>query len=175
MTGWALPLMYVNVININIEDEMELTQRLDDFGKPAWIGLMILGFIIFWPVGLAILGYLIWSGRMGCSSKGMQKNWGCGWGRSRRDEAGSGDGANSAMSRSMRAWSRHAPASGNRAFDEYRAETMRRLEDEFDEFQGFLDQLRQARDKKEFDKFMASRAKTVDGEAGTEESGKAAK
>ena len=39
---------------------------------------------------------------------------------------------------------------------------MRRLEEEFDEFQGFLDQLRAARDKKEFDQFMKSRKKTVD-------------
>ena len=31
--------------------------RLDDFGKPAWIALMIVSFIVFWPVGLAVLGY----------------------------------------------------------------------------------------------------------------------
>ena len=23
--------------------------RVDDFGKPAWITLMVLGFIVFWP------------------------------------------------------------------------------------------------------------------------------
>jgi hypothetical protein len=38
---------------------------------------------------------------------------------------------------------------------------MRRLEEEFDEFQGFLEQLRAARDKKEFDRFMKSRDRTV--------------
>jgi hypothetical protein len=133
---------------------MELVQRIDEYGKPAWITLMILGFIIFWPIGLAILGYLIWSNRMGCSKRNKHRShkW--------SDENGSRSGGG--FSRAMRAWKRHAPVSGNRAFDEYRADTIRRLEEEFDDFQGFLDQLRAARDKKEFDSFMASRDKNVD-------------
>ena len=45
---------------------MGIVEKLDDIGKPAWIGLMVFGFIVFWPFGLAILGYLFWSGRMGC-------------------------------------------------------------------------------------------------------------
>ena len=49
-------------------------------------------------------------------------------------------------------------SSGNRAFDEYREETLRRLEDEQREFTEFLDRLRHARDKAEFDQFMAERA-----------------
>lgn len=40
--------------------------RMDDFGRPAWIALMVAGFILFWPVGLAILAFMLWSGRMGC-------------------------------------------------------------------------------------------------------------
>jgi hypothetical protein len=48
-------------------------------------------------------------------------------------------------------------SSGNRAFDEYRAETLRRLEDEQKEFGAFLDRLRFAKDKAEFDQFMAER------------------
>ncbi len=47
--------------------------------------------------------------------------------------------------------------SGNRAFDEYRAETLRRLEDEEKEFKEFLNQLRFAKDKAEFDDFLANR------------------
>ena len=46
---------------------------------------------------------------------------------------------------------------GNRAFDEYREETLRRLEDEASEFSSFLDRLRHAKDKAEFDQFMAER------------------
>jgi len=45
--------------------------------------------------------------------------------------------------------------SGNRAFDEYRDETLRRLEEEQREFKAFLDRLRHAKDKAEFDQFMA--------------------
>ena len=122
---------------------MELTAKLDDYGKPAWIGVMVLGFIVFWPVGLAILAYMIWSGRMGF--------WKCGGpGRWHRADA----------SRSQRQggrWSRNNDTSGNAAFDEYREETLRRLEDEQTEFQGFLERLRHAKDKAEFDAFMAER------------------
>jgi hypothetical protein len=48
-------------------------------------------------------------------------------------------------------------SSGNRAFDEYRADTLRRLEDEQREFLEFLERLRHAKDKAEFDQFMAER------------------
>ena len=48
-------------------------------------------------------------------------------------------------------------STGNRAFDEYREETLRRLEEEVDEFQAFLQRLRHAKDKAEFDQFMAER------------------
>jgi hypothetical protein len=53
--------------------------------------------------------------------------------------------------------SRPSQTRGNRAFDEYRAETLRRLEDEQREFEKFLDRLRMARDKAEFNRFMADR------------------
>jgi Protein of unknown function (DUF2852) len=49
-------------------------------------------------------------------------------------------------------WSQ--PTSGNRAFDEYRADTLRRLEQEQHEFLDFLARLRSAKDKTEFDQFM---------------------
>ena len=48
-----------------------------------------------------------------------------------------------------------SPSSGNRAFDEYRVETLRRLEEEQVEFREFLDRLRHAKDKEEFDQFMS--------------------
>ena len=37
---------------------------LDDKGKGAWIAAMVLAFILFWPLGLALLAYMIWSKRM---------------------------------------------------------------------------------------------------------------
>ena len=48
-------------------------------------------------------------------------------------------------------------SSGNNAFDEYRADTLRRLEEEEKEFHEFLNRLRAAKDKSEFDQFMADR------------------
>jgi Protein of unknown function (DUF2852) len=55
-------------------------------------------------------------------------------------------------------------STGNRAFDEYRAETLRRLEEEQQEFMAFLDRLRHARDRAEFDQFMAERGRRPDGD-----------
>jgi hypothetical protein len=52
--------------------------------------------------------------------------------------------------------------SGNRAFDEYRTETLQRLEDEQREFKEFLERLRHAKDKAEFDQFMSDRRQRPD-------------
>jgi len=52
---------------------------------------------------------------------------------------------------------RPTQGSGNRAFDEYRAETLRRLEEEQKDFAAFLERLRFAKDKAEFDQFMTDR------------------
>jgi hypothetical protein len=51
----------------------------------------------------------------------------------------------------------HSPANGSSAFDEYRAETLRRLEREQGEFQEFVEHLRMAKDKAEFDQFVTER------------------
>ena len=54
-------------------------------------------------------------------------------------------------------WWGTPPSSGNRAFDDYRTETLRRLEEEQREFKEFLERLRFAKDRSEFDQFMADR------------------
>ena len=128
----------------------EIVMRLDDWGKPAWIALMVAGFIVFWPIGLALLAFLIWSGRMGCRSYGSER-----WQSRFADKM---DRMDDKMSRWGRRWGRHAgPSSGNVAFDEYREETLRRLEEEQKEFRDFLDRLRFAKDRSEFDQFMTDR------------------
>ena len=111
--------------------------KLDDLGKPAWIAVTIFGFMVWWPIGLATLAFIIGSGRMGCGHRFRHFSWG--------GQPGGFRGT---------PWS---PSSGNRAFDEYRAETLRRLEEEQKEFRDFLDRLRMAKDKAEFDQFMADR------------------
>jgi len=138
---------------------MPIAAKLDEFGKPAWIALIVLGFWVFWPLGLAILVFTIWSGRMGCGYHGGQDHWQrkmerlqrkMDWMRSRM--SGNPWGGNPWGGNPWR-----APSSGNRAFDEYRAETLKRLEEEQREFREFLDRLRMAKDKSEFDQFMTER------------------
>jgi hypothetical protein len=48
---------------------------------------------------------------------------------------------------------------GNSSFDAYRANVLHRLEDEQKTFVSFLDRLRDAKSKSEFDAFMADRAR----------------
>ena len=91
---------------------------------------------------------------MGCGYQGQHGHWQHKMERMQRKmdwmRAKMGGGAGGAP------WS-HGPSSGNRAFDEYRSETLRRLEDEQREFRDFLDRLRMAKDKAEFDQFMSER------------------
>lgn len=123
----------------------DMVLKLDDMGRPAWLALMIVSFILFWPLGLAVLAFLLWSGRMGhgwnCGGRGRwQQRFADKW--DRRGEAWRGSGFSS---------------SGNRAFDEYREATLKRLEDEQREFRDFLERLRMAKDRSEFDQFMSER------------------
>jgi hypothetical protein len=59
--------------------------------------------------------------------------------------------------RQLQDWRRESQTSNNQAFDEYRTATLRRLEEEQHEFREFLSRLQMAKDKAEFDGFMASR------------------
>ena len=130
---------------------------LDDIGKPAWIALMVVSFILFWPAGLVVLGFLIGSGRMRCWTSRRGGNWREGMERM-QERAAQWCGPRAAAS---------TPSSGNRAFDEYRAETLRRLEEEERHFKEFLDRLRQAKDKAEFDQFMAEMRRGREGQPPT--------
>jgi Protein of unknown function (DUF2852) len=135
----------------------------------AMIALIFLGFYAWWPLGLAILFFLLWSRRMGCWNRhafGSCGNSSAGWPphtdhphwqakmerlqakmdrvRSRMDNLGRGEWWGSS-------------SSGNRAFDDYRTETLHRLEEEQREFKEFLQRLRFAKDRQEFDQFMDER------------------
>ena len=127
----------------------QVVQTLDDIGRPAWIAAMVLGFVVFWPVGLTILAYMLWSGRMTCGWHGDRRRW-----KSRFAERF--DRARARVEDEVRGFSR-GYSSGNKAFDDYREATLKRLEEEEREFRSFLDRLRQAKDKSEFDQFMAER------------------
>jgi Protein of unknown function (DUF2852) len=120
--------------------------------RPAWtpatIGLMVLGFIVFWPLGLAMLAYIVWGDRL----DGFKRD------------------ANSATDRFFTACRGRGPAAhafgrtGNVAFDDWREEELKRLDEERRkleelraEFETYSRELRRAKDKEEFDRFMAER------------------
>jgi hypothetical protein len=118
--------------------------------RPAWtpltILLMVVGFIVFWPLGLAMLAYIIWGDRIPEIKRHFQ-------------------GAKSEFSKEFAGCGRRSHArTGNAAFDEYRArelkrleEERRKLEDERQEFETFMRNLQRARDQEEFDRFMHDR------------------
>ena len=93
---------------------------------------------------------------MGCGHYGSYDRWGHKMERMQEKMDRMRDRANRRGGFGGGFWGR-TPSSGNRAFDEYRSDTLRRLEDEQKEFHDFLDRLRMAKDKAEFDQFMAER------------------
>ncbi len=140
---------------------MNASAYLHDIPKPIWIVAIVLGFIVFWPLGLAILAYTIGSRRWGrrfegpgqwynTAPQGQEQGRACGW-------AKWGDWSTP--------WNQpqrpEVRPSGNAAFDEYKTETLRRLEDEQKEFVEYLERLRKAKDKAEFDQFMADRRRPM--------------
>jgi hypothetical protein len=124
---------------------------LDDRGKKAWIFVTVLGFIFAWPIGLGLLAYMIWSKRMFNRSCAYKSDRGGPW--ARHGQSGFGSSFRS---------------SGNAAFDAYKADTIRRLQDEQEAFEAFLQRLRDAKDKSEFDAFMNDRAKAAQSPVVTE-------
>lgn len=135
--------------------------------RPAWtpltITLMVVGFILFWPLGLAMLGYilfgdqlqLMWEEKSGLFSLFDQDNGhqdAHPWQASRRAQR----------------------ASGNVAFDDFRASELARLAEERrkldamrDDFDAYQRDLNRARDQEEFDRFLRDRqsAKTNESKA----------
>ena len=118
--------------------------------RPAWtpltILLMVIGFMTFWPLGLAMLAYIIWGDRIPEVRRHFSEV--------KRDFGGSCG--------RRRGHSNYQ--SGNAAFDEYRARELRRLDEErrkLDEerreFEEFVQNLRRARDQEEFERFQSER------------------
>jgi hypothetical protein len=117
--------------------------------KPGWnplsVGLMVLGFVVFWPLGFAMLAYILWGDR-------LQATW---------------SDVRPGFEKAVRGAGFSGPAqyrTGNTAFDEYREREMKRLEEERakieamrNDFDEFLRNLRKAKDQEEFDRFMGSR------------------
>ena len=121
--------------------------------RPAWtpvtIGMMVIGFMIAWPLGLAMIAYIIWGDRLELFKQDVNRA---------TDKVT--EKFKSATSKSEPSY----PRSGNSAFDEWREAEYKRVEEErrkmdemraeFDEYQS---DLRRAKDKEEFDEFLKSR------------------
>ncbi|MCF3639942.1 DUF2852 domain-containing protein [Rhizobium sp. TRM95111] len=119
---------------------------------PATIALMVLGFVVFWPLGLAMLAYILFGERL----KGFRK-----------DANEAADGFFDAFKRKGGACRRrayHRYSTGNVAFDDWRDAELKRLEEERhkldemrEEFDAYVRELRKAKDQDEFDRFMRER------------------
>lgn len=99
---------------------------------PLSLLAIVAGFIIWWPIGLVVLAYVLWAGPVdGIVDDGTRWLRGA-FGRNAAPEE---------------------PASLD--FDAYKAETLRRLETEEAERALHLDRLRHAQDRAEFDRLLA--------------------
>lgn len=123
--------------------------------RPAWtpatIALMVVGFMVFWPLGLAMLAYILWGDRLG--------EFNGDWKKSGKHLFGS-----------CRKRGRGFARTGNVAFDDWREKELERLNEERrkldelrDEFDAYANELRRAKDQQEFDRFMSERSKGAPG------------
>lgn len=128
--------------------------------RPAWtpatIALMVLGFIAYWPVGLAVLAYILWGDRLEIF---------------RRDVGRATDRVSAGLKRSGVRNPFGAEPTGNVAFDDWREAELKRLDAERQrlneasaEFASYARELRRAKDQEEFDRFMNDRARQRRGE-----------
>lgn len=111
---------------------------LDRRWHPVELAAMIVGFVLFWPIGLAVLAWKKWTGAPARPTQAMVAM------------TGPGD-------------------TGNTAFEDYKASELARLEAERrrlfeaqEQFGAHLDRLKRARDRAEFDQFMAERQQSSD-------------
>jgi hypothetical protein len=119
---------------------------------PVELLAMVLGFIVFWPIGLAVLAFKFWQRKTGypgdLGTAAQEK-----WREARSAFHGSWGGSGYA-----------GRGTGNLAFDEWRAaeiarleEERRKLEEAHKEFAAFVENIRRAKDREEFDRFMNER------------------
>ena len=157
--------------HLNIEGQ---TRSRRKSGRTRWRALeiiaVVLGFVIWWPIGLGLLMWKLWRSKNGQpadiidAARNIEENvmqkWpekARRWGYSRRQAAEDNIPASWGFST--------APQStGNAAFDEWRDaelsrldEERRKLEESAREFAEYVDSLRKAKDREEFNQYMRQR------------------
>ena len=116
--------------------------------RPAWtpvtIAMMVVGFMIFWPLGLAMLAYILWGDRLGDFKSGMDR---------------ATDSVSGTFTKSCR-----RSSTGNVAFDDWHEaelarlkEERRKLDETIAEFEEHKREARRDQDTREFDDFMETR------------------
>ena len=136
---------------------------LQSLVRPAWtpvtIALTILGFMVFWPLGLAMIAYIVWGDRLEAFKAEANRATDGVIGQFRGMSARAGGLHGTPFGRT-----------GNVAFDDWRDEEMKRLQEKREEltrmeaeFADYQRELRRAKDREEFDRFLRERdSKTVD-------------
>jgi len=134
---------------------MNATALIRPAWTPATIALTVIGFMVFWPLGLAMLAYIIWGDRL----DGFKRD-------ANRATDGIFAGCRRSADKAQR-WG-HGTRTGNVAFDDWREKELERLNEErrkldemYQEFDSYARELRRAKDQQEFDRFMAERSRTV--------------
>jgi len=130
------------------------------WGKGKWsgweIGAIAVGFVAFWPVGLLALFWKMKKGELWKGSAEGELPWAA-W-----------KGKGKSMAEQFKTWGNHSDTlrthSGNHAFEEYKSaelakldEMRRKLEEDQKAFGDFMERVRRAKDKEEFERFMAER------------------
>ncbi len=115
---------------------------------PATVALMVLGFVIFWPLGMAMLAYILFGDRFQDFKRDLNQKT---------------DGIFSRCRAGRNHYRPHFDT-GNVAFDEWRKAELdrlqaerRRLDEMRAEFDAYAMELRHAKDRDEFDRFMRER------------------
>ena len=142
------------------------------FIRPAWtpatIAMMIIGFMIFWPLGLAMIAYILWGDRLDSFKQDV----------SRTTDSVAKSFRNAGCCGARRGYM-HSQRTGNVAFDDWREAEIARLEEERNkldetrrEFDEHLSELRRAKDEEEFNSFMSSRSEKHSGKKSDTKKGK---
>ena len=122
---------------------------------------MVIGFMLFWPIGLAVLGFKYWQYKTGGAD--LQTVAAGAYRNARSAMGGIPAGAPGAWTRPN--WTHgYTTSTGNAAFDAWKGAEIarleaerRRLEDAHREFADWLETVRQAKDREEFERFMNAR------------------
>jgi hypothetical protein len=135
---------------------MNTTALIRPAWTPATIALMVIGFMVFWPLGFAMLAYIIWGDRL----EGFKRDV-------NRATDGVFRGCRRGANKAHR-WGHETSRTGNVAFDDWREKELARLEEErrkldeaMTEFDDYMRELRRAKDQEEFDRFMSSRSRST--------------